>query len=217
MQKLIIEVALNENLMRDDHPKVPITPDEIAQDAYKEYRMDHGPEQLQADLQALASAPKSEVHQACEEAANLEAGDAPLHLRLALVSYRDQLPAAPAGAAPPRRPEDLLCFLPDGKEAAAVTVAGAKKTYTLRGLLAAGDVFRNREIVRIQAQTLDPFRIPGRQMHQPIPPAPGQRRRRGIDRIGVVVDDVALHDRFARIEDLPEIGELQPVAVHGDL
>ncbi len=34
MQKLIIEVAINENLTRDDHPKVPITPDEIAQEAY---------------------------------------------------------------------------------------------------------------------------------------------------------------------------------------
>jgi 3-keto-5-aminohexanoate cleavage enzyme len=34
VQKLIIEVALNENLTKEDHPKVPITPDEVAQDAY---------------------------------------------------------------------------------------------------------------------------------------------------------------------------------------
>ena len=34
MQKLIIEVAINENLTSDDHPNVPITPDEVAQEAY---------------------------------------------------------------------------------------------------------------------------------------------------------------------------------------
>ncbi len=33
MQKLIIEVAINENLTSADHPNVPITPDEIAQEA----------------------------------------------------------------------------------------------------------------------------------------------------------------------------------------
>jgi len=34
MEKLIIEVAINEALTRDDHPNVPITPDEVAQEAY---------------------------------------------------------------------------------------------------------------------------------------------------------------------------------------
>jgi 3-keto-5-aminohexanoate cleavage enzyme len=34
VHKLIIEVALNENLTREDHPHVPITPDEVARDAY---------------------------------------------------------------------------------------------------------------------------------------------------------------------------------------
>jgi 3-keto-5-aminohexanoate cleavage enzyme len=34
MQKLIIEVAINENLTSADHPKVPITPDEIAREAH---------------------------------------------------------------------------------------------------------------------------------------------------------------------------------------
>jgi 3-keto-5-aminohexanoate cleavage enzyme len=34
MEKLIIEVALNEVIMREQNPHVPISPDEIAQDAY---------------------------------------------------------------------------------------------------------------------------------------------------------------------------------------
>src|SRR5262249_39703358 len=34
MNKLIIEVAINENLTSSDHPKVPNTPEEIAQEAY---------------------------------------------------------------------------------------------------------------------------------------------------------------------------------------
>jgi 3-keto-5-aminohexanoate cleavage enzyme len=37
MQKLIIEVALNEIITRDENPHVPISPDEIAQDAYDCY------------------------------------------------------------------------------------------------------------------------------------------------------------------------------------
>ena len=33
MDKLIFEVAVNETVMRDENPHVPITPEEIARDA----------------------------------------------------------------------------------------------------------------------------------------------------------------------------------------
>ncbi|MFD2500225.1 3-keto-5-aminohexanoate cleavage protein [Rhizorhabdus histidinilytica] len=37
-KKVIIEVALNETVMRCENPHVPLTPEEIAEDAYQCYR-----------------------------------------------------------------------------------------------------------------------------------------------------------------------------------
>src|ERR1700722_1320478 len=63
---------------------------EIATSAYEGYREDHGEAGLRADLQGLALASPAEVHQAAE----LIASEEPIELRLALVSYLDQVPAA---------------------------------------------------------------------------------------------------------------------------
>ena len=98
---------------------------EIACSAYEEYSRDHGEAELRAELQGLALASPAEVHQAAELVASKE----PVEVRLALVSYLDQLPAAvhqslrrpsdPGGTTVPGglrlgKPEDLLPFLPAG-------------------------------------------------------------------------------------------------------
>src|ERR1700722_12593363 len=63
---------------------------EIATSAYEEYRKDHGEGELRVELQGLAQASPAEVHQIAEQIAAKE----PVEVRLAVVSYLDQLPAA---------------------------------------------------------------------------------------------------------------------------
>src|SRR4051812_3194328 len=67
---------------------------EIARDALDEYRKDHNELQLRAELQELAQTPVSKARQFAEEVAVLEAGGEPEPIRLALVSYLDQMPAS---------------------------------------------------------------------------------------------------------------------------
>jgi hypothetical protein len=118
---------------------------EIARDVFDEYRRGPGEADLRADLQALAQAPPDELRQTAEEIAAQEAAGQGAELRLALVSYLDQVSPTireslqqPAGAAPTlERPEELLPFLPPVSEPA---VTSPKRTYTLRQLLAVGDV-----------------------------------------------------------------------------
>ena len=97
----------------------------IASSAYEDYRKEHGEAELRAELQCLAQASPTEVHQAAELIAAME----PIDARLALVSYLDQLPAVvrqslcrpsdPGGTTVPSgrllgKPEDLLAYLPTG-------------------------------------------------------------------------------------------------------
>jgi hypothetical protein len=120
---------------------------EIARDALAEYCQHHSAADLRAELHGLAQAPHDEVRLAVEEIVAHEAAGRPAELRLALLSYLDQVPPAireslaqPAVSAAVSlgRPEDLLPFLPAATEPS-VSVTSPKRTYTLRGLLAVGD------------------------------------------------------------------------------
>jgi hypothetical protein len=54
--------------------------------------------------------------------------------------------------------------------------------------LAVRDVFRNRQIVRLEAKPADPLCIPRRKVDQPPLPTGRQRRRALVHRIGVVAE-----------------------------
>src|SRR5271166_4136528 len=65
---------------------------EIAREAQEEYRKDRGEAELRADLEKVTLASSAEIHEAAEKVAAEAAADQPPELRLALVSYLDQLP-----------------------------------------------------------------------------------------------------------------------------
>jgi hypothetical protein len=102
---------------------------DVAADACQDFARDGGEARLRADLEQLAQAPQAAVCQAAEEVAVQEAVGQPAEVRLALVSFLDQVPACvrqalrrpsdPGGTTVPpgrplRKPEDLLPFLPAG-------------------------------------------------------------------------------------------------------
>jgi hypothetical protein len=107
---------------------------DVAVDTWQEHRQGRAGEPaakpeaaLAGELQGLAQAPAGQVRREVAEAVQQAAGDQPPELQLALSSYLTQVPAMvrrvsrrpsdPTGttvppALAPRRPEDLLSFLP---------------------------------------------------------------------------------------------------------
>src|SRR5436190_24151745 len=110
---------------------------EIAKDACDEYRRTLGEDQLREELQGLVLASQADLLCAAQAATAQEAAAEPAEVRLALASYLNQLPAT----------------LPQRKEDPQVIIPGDQHSYTLRGLLAAGDV---ADVYLAQSDRTDP-------------------------------------------------------------
>jgi hypothetical protein len=103
---------------------------EIARDAHEDYRRDRSEDELRADLESLARATPAEVRRTAEQAAAQVAEAQTPEIRLALVSYLDQMPEALT-----ERVQELSAH-----DAVPVVVNGPTRAYTLDRRLAVGDV-----------------------------------------------------------------------------
>jgi len=106
---------------------------EITRDAHEEYRKDRTEADLRADLASLAQATEAEIQQVVETVLAEEAAGQPDAVRLALTTYLEELPGKAdlfiAAGECVEAPEDLLD-----------TVTSPRRTYSVLGLFAVGDV-----------------------------------------------------------------------------
>ena len=125
--KFIAKAALNYVGFRILGDLVVDVPPEIAKDVWAWWSGERDAGERRADLEAVAQAADGEVHRQAAQIAQEVAADRPPEVRQALAAYLGQAPglirrsmrrpADPSGkSAPPdllpRRPEDLLAFLP---------------------------------------------------------------------------------------------------------